>query len=345
VRPGDGQGLAKAEALQAQKHAKPQREQGARGGKEKEAHRESLAIVAHHGLEFGDRNRPCALVVEGAERFQDVILRLCRARCVSSPWARARGARPRRLCMKQPKQRCHRCCPGRVQRASGAANRRTRLLHGLEHAVDEGVKLHRSLLLRVHLLEQLAELVLRRVLSERAQQLAELPCGNRALAWRQVRLCVAGKCLPAARRTRHEVTTRQPAWPVTRRGHAVDARARAGVGTPASSAAHTSAVAPPDGRPGHVRHAAGARTATARAFADRRVPPWLTRSFAPVPDPPLQPGLPTQRRFTFTLKYSTKKQKEWTFFEKKLHGPGSWAAMADCERHAGAPGERGGAAC
>ena len=215
-------GLAKAEALQAQKHAKPQREQGARGGKEKEAHRESLAIVAHHGLEFGDRNRPCALVVEGAERFQDVVLRLCRERCVSSPWARARGARPRRLCMKQPKQRCHRCCPGRVQRASGAANRRTRLLHGLEHAVDEGVKLHRSLLLRVHLLEQLAELVLRRVLSERAQQLAELPCGNRALAWRQVRLCVAGKCLPAARRTRHEVTTRPPAWPVTRRGHAVD---------------------------------------------------------------------------------------------------------------------------
>ena len=60
----------------------------------------------------------------------------------------------------------------------GKTNKRTRLLHGLEHAVDKGLELDRAFLLWVHLLKQLSELVLCRVLSERAQQLAELARGN-----------------------------------------------------------------------------------------------------------------------------------------------------------------------
>jgi hypothetical protein len=80
------------------------------------AHRESLAVVPHHGLEFGDGNRPTTLVVESAERFQDLILRLWKeqSRVRGSLRTTALGERHAGSNSSR-KRRCVYCCPGKAR--------------------------------------------------------------------------------------------------------------------------------------------------------------------------------------------------------------------------------------
>ena len=56
------------------------------------------------------------------------------------------------------------------------------MFHGLEHAIDECFKLDGALLLRIHLIKESCELLLRRILAKGTKQLTKLARRDRALS-------------------------------------------------------------------------------------------------------------------------------------------------------------------